>query len=69
MLNKIAANISAFTVHSVCISPGSLVIPGDYLSVISCYYQLLVEVPRPTARDRDRSRHMATVTTRTPVDA
>ena len=30
------------------ISLGSPVIPGDYLSVISCYYQVLVEVPRPT---------------------
>ena len=26
-----------------------LLFPGDYLSVISCYYQVLVEVPRSTA--------------------
>ena len=26
-----------------------MLIQGDYLSLMSCYYQVLVEVPRPTA--------------------
>ena len=25
-----------------------MLFPGDYLSMISCYYQVLIEVPRPT---------------------
>ena len=29
-------------------APDSLLFPGDYLSMNSCYYQVLVEVPRPT---------------------
>ena len=28
--------------------PVHLLFPGDYVSEISCYYQVLVEVPRPT---------------------
>ena len=29
--------------------PTYVLFPGDYLSVISCYYQVLVEVPPTTA--------------------
>ena len=50
-----------------------LLFPGDYLSKIFCYYQVLVEVPRHisargirTARAKTRAKGMAT--THTPVD-
>ena len=50
--------------------------PGDYLSQISCYYQVLVQVPRPIAARGIRlglrvryGYEYGTATARTPIDA
>ena len=60
-----AINFSLFTFHSI-----PLFFPGNYLSVMSCYYQVLVDVPRPPWQEAySWTRATGMCTARTPVDA
>ena len=51
--NYVQCRVASCTETLLYIAPSSPVIPGGgggggYLSMLSCYYQMLVEVPRPT---------------------